>query len=46
MRQQIDLPAALGNDFAASPDVRRLLGYDVPQPRSVTEYLAGRAPKS
>lgn len=46
LRQQIDLPAALGNDFAASPEVRRLLGYDVPQPRSVTEYLAGRAPKS
>jgi len=46
LRQQIDLPAALGEDFAASPDLRRLLGYDVRQPRSVTEYLASRAPKS
>ncbi|WGR96193.1 phytanoyl-CoA dioxygenase family protein [Bradyrhizobium sp. ISRA443] len=46
IRQQIDLPAALGDNFIAAPELRRLLGYDVRQPRSVTEYLASRAPKS
>ncbi|QPF83002.1 phytanoyl-CoA dioxygenase family protein [Bradyrhizobium genosp. L] len=44
LRQQIDLPAALGEDFVSTPELRRLLGYDVRQPRSVAEYLAGRAP--
>lgn len=44
LRQQIDLAAALGEDFATAPDLRRLLGYDVRQPRSVGEYLASRAP--
>jgi ectoine hydroxylase-related dioxygenase (phytanoyl-CoA dioxygenase family) len=44
LRQQIDLPAALGEDFVTAPELRRLLGYDVRQPRSVGEYLASRAP--
>jgi ectoine hydroxylase-related dioxygenase (phytanoyl-CoA dioxygenase family) len=46
IRQQIDLPSALGEDFVTAPQLRRLLGYDVVQPRSVTEYLAGRTKKS
>jgi hypothetical protein len=46
LRQQIDLPAALGEDFTGTPELRRLLGYDVRQPRSVAEYLAGRAAKT
>ncbi len=46
LRQQIDLPAALGEAFATDGALRKLLGYDVGTPRSVTEYLATRARKS
>ncbi len=46
LRQQIDLPAALGEDFTTDGELRRLLGYDVRTPRSVAGYLAGRDRKS
>lgn len=46
IRQQIDLPSALGEDFTRDGRLRKLLGYDVRQPRSVAEYLAGRPTKS
>jgi hypothetical protein len=42
MRQQIELPALLGPDFAADAKVRRLLGYDYVAPRSPAEYYEGR----
>ena len=42
IRQQIDLPAALGPRFTSNPDVRRLLGYDVHTPQSVSAYYEGR----
>ncbi len=42
MRQQIDLPACLGDDFSADPQVRQLLGFNHRQPRSLAEYHAGR----
>lgn len=43
MRQQIDLPAALGEHFTTDPQLRQLLGFQHPQPRSVQEYLALQA---
>lgn len=43
MRQQIDLPAALGEGFTADPAIRQLLGMAHPQPRSVEEYLVSQA---
>jgi ectoine hydroxylase-related dioxygenase (phytanoyl-CoA dioxygenase family) len=46
LRQQIDLPHALGESFAADDELRKLLGYDVRTPRSVAAYLASRAKKS
>ncbi|TYL84554.1 phytanoyl-CoA dioxygenase family protein [Bradyrhizobium cytisi] len=46
IRQQIDLPRALGDDFTSDSKLRRLLGYDVRQPESVAEYLAARPQKS
>lgn len=46
LRQQIDLPAALGENFTTDGELRKLLGYDVGTPRSVTEYLTVRARKS
>ncbi|MFB9265927.1 phytanoyl-CoA dioxygenase family protein [Bradyrhizobium erythrophlei] len=46
LRQQIDLPTALGEDFVTDPAHRRLLGYDARQPASIAEYLAGRARKT
>jgi len=46
LRQQIDLPNTLGETFVADGDLRRLLGFDVRTPRSVSEYLAGRGKKS
>jgi hypothetical protein len=42
IRQQIDLPRALGEDFATDGKLRRLLGYDLGIPGSVAEYLAAR----
>jgi ectoine hydroxylase-related dioxygenase (phytanoyl-CoA dioxygenase family) len=46
LRQQIDLPSALGEDFVTDGELRKLLGYDVRTPRSVAEYFAARAGKS
>jgi ectoine hydroxylase-related dioxygenase (phytanoyl-CoA dioxygenase family) len=46
LRQQIDLPSALGKRFVTGGELRKLLGYDVRTPRSVAEYLAGRSRKS
>jgi ectoine hydroxylase-related dioxygenase (phytanoyl-CoA dioxygenase family) len=46
LRQQIDLPSLLGDQFATDHALRRLLGYDVRTPRSVAEYFAARAGKS
>jgi hypothetical protein len=40
------LPAALGEEFTTDGELRKLLGYDVGTPRSVTDYLAARARKS
>ena len=45
LRQQIDLPAFLGDGFTSEPALRRLLGYDVSTPRSVAEYLEKRRQK-
>jgi hypothetical protein len=45
LRQQIDMPYALGEAFATDGELRRLLGYDVRTPHSVAEYLASRAKK-
>jgi ectoine hydroxylase-related dioxygenase (phytanoyl-CoA dioxygenase family) len=45
LRQQIDLPAFLGDEFTSEPALRRLLGYDVSTPRSVAEYLQKRRQK-
>ena len=46
LRQQIDLPSALGEHFVTDGKLRKLLGYDVHTPGSVAEYLANRAKKS
>jgi Phytanoyl-CoA dioxygenase (PhyH) len=46
LRQQIDLPDALGETFVTDRKLRKLLGYDVGTPRSVAEYLATRARKT
>jgi ectoine hydroxylase-related dioxygenase (phytanoyl-CoA dioxygenase family) len=46
LRQQIDLPEALGENFTTDGELRKLLGYDVRTPRSVAAYFAGRAKKS
>ncbi|NOJ47791.1 phytanoyl-CoA dioxygenase family protein [Bradyrhizobium archetypum] len=45
IRQQIDLPAFLGDDFTDDPGLRRLLGYEVTTPRSDAEYFAMRRAK-
>lgn len=42
IRQQIDLPALLGESFTDDQDVRQLLGYGVKTPRSLNEYFASR----
>jgi ectoine hydroxylase-related dioxygenase (phytanoyl-CoA dioxygenase family) len=46
LRQQIDLPAFLGEGFTDDLALRRLLGYEVETPRSVAEYLESRRRKS
>ena len=46
IRQQIDLPAFLGDDFTDDASLRRLLGYEVTTPRSDAEYFATRRAKS
>jgi ectoine hydroxylase-related dioxygenase (phytanoyl-CoA dioxygenase family) len=45
LKQQIDLPAALGGKFADRPDVARLLGYGATVPRSLTEWRTARLAK-
>jgi len=45
MRQQIDLPALLGDDFVSDPSIRRLLGYDVQTPRDLSTFYATRQVK-
>ena len=45
MRQQIDLPAYLGEGFTMEPALQQLLGFRHPQPRSAAEYMAGQAAK-
>lgn len=45
LRQQIDLPAYLGEAFTADPALRRLLGLQYAQPRSVEQYLTAQAAK-
>jgi hypothetical protein len=45
MRQQIELPALLGDGFTADPRLRRLLGFDYAAPRSTAEYYEGRQRK-
>lgn len=42
MRQQIDLPAYLGDDFSDDPAVRQLLGFRHPTARSVGEFIGQR----
>jgi ectoine hydroxylase-related dioxygenase (phytanoyl-CoA dioxygenase family) len=46
LRQQIDLPRLLGNDYTSEPNLRRLLGYEVTTPNSVEEYFATRRKKA
>ena len=45
IRQQIDIPAALGPRYTADPDIRKLLGYDVQTPMSVAGYYESRRVK-
>ncbi len=45
LHQQIELPSALGQNFTTDASLRKLLGYEVPRPRSVAEYLAARRRK-
>jgi hypothetical protein len=45
LRQQIDLPRVLGDNFTADSKFRKLLGYNVSTPASVREFLASRAKK-
>lgn len=42
MRQQIDLPALLGDKYAGDTRLRRLLGYDAATPTSVTDWRRAR----
>ena len=42
IRQQIDLPTALGPAFTGDPSRRRLLGYELTPATNVAEYYAGR----
>lgn len=46
IRQQIDMPAALGPRYTSDPDVGRLLGYEVQTPASVAAYYAMRRAKA
>jgi ectoine hydroxylase-related dioxygenase (phytanoyl-CoA dioxygenase family) len=42
IRQQIDLPTMLGDEFTADPALRRLLGYELRTPRNIAEFLQCR----
>ena len=46
LRQQIDLPGALGDTYTRNSDIRKLLGYDVSSPASIADYLVSRVGKS
>jgi ectoine hydroxylase-related dioxygenase (phytanoyl-CoA dioxygenase family) len=46
VRQQIDLPAMLGEKYAKDPALRRLLGYDAQTPTSVRDWRARRVTKT
>jgi ectoine hydroxylase-related dioxygenase (phytanoyl-CoA dioxygenase family) len=43
IKQQIDLPRCLGQEFSSDPEERKLLGYGIETPLSLEEYLMGRA---
>lgn len=45
MRQQIDLPAFLGDTFSDDPKLRRLLGYNYQVPGSVNAFYEQRRQK-
>lgn len=45
MRQQLNIPAILGDEYSSDPAVRRLLGYDFQCPASVEAYYNERATK-
>jgi len=45
LRQQIDLPSFLGPDWSTDAGIRKILGYEVQTPRSISEYLGTRAAK-
>lgn len=45
-KQQIDLPATLGDNFTDDPDIRRILGYDTAVPLDVAAYYRSRAKKN
>lgn len=42
IRQQVDLPNLLGEDFVSDPQLRRLLGYDVRTPSTIAEFFESR----
>ena len=46
LRQQIDLPSALGESFVTDGALRKLLGYEVRTPGSIEAYLAARPKKT
>ena len=46
IRQQIDIPAALGDDYTDDSELRALLGYNVQTPRSVKDFLEKRKPRN
>jgi ectoine hydroxylase-related dioxygenase (phytanoyl-CoA dioxygenase family) len=45
MRQQIDLPAYLGEAFSTDPRIRQLLGFNHPTARSVEDFIGQRKAK-
>ena len=42
LRQQIDIPRALGEDYSRDERLRRILGYEVTTPLSVEEFWRSR----
>lgn len=46
LRQQIDLPSLLGEEFTQNEELRNLLGYDAQVPDSVEDYLRSRELKN
>lgn len=44
IKQQIDLPRSLGEDFTADAEARKLLGYGLSIPDSVESYYQSRKP--